>query len=75
MRAFNEETVPYWQEEFAVVNSFIREQQYNIDIEPDFLDANHNLAPNYAVDGLHLDIEGKKLMAQIINDNWSRVAQ
>ena len=74
-KAFNEDTVPNWQEEFANVNSFIREQQYYIDIEPDFLDANHDLPPHYAVDGLHLDIEGKELMAQIINANWSRETQ
>ncbi len=74
-KAFNEDTASNWQEDFAAVNSFIREQQYYIDIEPDFIDANHNLAPHWAVDGLHLDIEGKKLMAQIINANWSRVTQ
>jgi lysophospholipase L1-like esterase len=75
IRAFNEVTVPNWQEEFAAVNSFIREQQYYIDIEPDFLDADHNLPARYAVDGMHPNIEGKKLMAQIINANWARVTQ
>jgi len=74
-RAFDEDTVPNWQEEFAAVNTFIREQQYFIDIEPYFPDSNNNLPSYYATDGLHLDIEGKKLMAQIINDNWSKVTQ
>jgi len=74
-RAFNEDTVPNWQEEFAVVNDFIREQEYCIDIEPYFPDENENLPSNYAIDGIHLDIEGKKLMAQIINANWARVTQ
>ncbi|PKM77971.1 MAG: GDSL family lipase [Firmicutes bacterium HGW-Firmicutes-15] len=74
-KAFNEDTIPNWQEEFASVNSFIREQHYNIDIEPYFSDDSHNLPPQYAVDGLHLDIEGKQLMAQIINANWLRVTQ
>jgi lysophospholipase L1-like esterase len=73
-KALHEDTVPNWQEEFAAVNSFIREQQYYIDIEPDFLGPDYHLPPRWAVDGLHLDIEGKKLIAQIINANWLRVA-
>jgi lysophospholipase L1-like esterase len=74
-QAFNEETVPNWQKEFAEVNSFIRHQQYHIDLEPYFADSNHILPLHYATDGLHLDIDGKKLMAQIINANWSTVTQ
>lgn len=73
--AFGEETVPNWQKEFAVVNSFIRQQRYYIDLEPYFSDGAHDLPPQYATDGLHLDIEGKKLMAQIINANWAKVTK
>ncbi|MBP1764656.1 MAG: hypothetical protein H6Q65_1714 [Firmicutes bacterium] len=74
-RAFNEETVPDWRERFDVVNRFIRQQRYVIDLEPYFLDADRGLPDHFAVDGLHLDIEGKKLMAQIINAHWSRVTR
>ncbi len=74
-QVFNEETVSNWQREFAAVNSFIRQQRYHIDLEPYFADGNHTLPLRYATDGLHLDIEGKKLMAQIINANWSTVTQ
>ncbi|BBB92677.1 MAG TPA: GDSL-type esterase/lipase family protein [Methylomusa anaerophila] len=70
---FQEETVPDWQKEFAAVNQFIRAQQYYIELEPFFTDAGGELPDHFAIDGLHLDIEGKKLMAQIINANWSRV--
>jgi len=73
--AFGEKTVPDWQEKFAAVNSFIREQQYCIDIASAFSDADHRLPAQYSVDGMHPNIAGKKLMAQIINANWSRVTQ
>lgn len=75
MQVFNEETVPEWQKEFAAVNYFIRQQRYYIDLEPYFRDENQTLPLRYATDGLHLDIEGKKLMAQIINANWPAVTQ
>ena len=74
-QAFNEETTPDWQAQFAAVNYFIRQQRYNIDIEPYFMNADHELPIQYATDGLHLDIEGKKLMALVINANWNRVTK
>lgn len=73
--AFNESTVPDWRKEFSAVNFFIRQQRYYIDLEPYFMDSNHELSTYYATDGLHLDIEGKKLMALIINANWARVTK
>jgi len=74
-QAFNEETVPDWQEQFSAVNYFIRRQPYYIDLEPYFMGTNHELPTYYAIDGLHLDIDGKKLMGLIINANWSRVTK
>lgn len=74
-QAFAEETVPEWQKEFSSVNAFIRQQRYYIDLEPYFMDDNHELPLHYATDGLHLDIEGKKLMGLIINANWTRVTK
>jgi len=74
-QAFNEDTVPDWQQQFAEVNNFIRSQRYYIDLEPYFMDDNHELPDYYAIDGLHLDIEGKKLMGLIINTNWARVTK
>jgi len=74
-QAFSEETIPDWQKEFTTVNNFIRKQRYYIDLEPYFMNENRALPLHYATDGLHLDIEGKKLMALIINSNWDRVTQ
>lgn len=74
-RAFNEETVENWRDEFDLVNTFIRQQRYYIDLDPYFSDTNRELPDHYAIDGLHPDMDGKKLMAQIINANWSRVTR
>ncbi|HWR43833.1 GDSL-type esterase/lipase family protein [Sporomusa sp.] len=73
--AFNEETVSNWREEFDAVNNFIRQQRYFIDLEPHFVDSNRELPDHFATDGLHPDIEGKKLMGQIINAHWTRVVR
>ncbi|MDD4601819.1 hypothetical protein SDC9_27498 [bioreactor metagenome] len=74
-RAFNEETIPNWREQFDLVNNFIRLQRYYIELDPYFCDSNRELPDHYAIDGLHPDIEGKKLIAQIINANWARVTR
>ncbi len=73
--AFKEGTSPTWKEEFTKVNQFIRKQQYYIDLEPYFLDSKGELPSSYGIDGLHPDLEAKKLMAQIINSNWRKVAK
>lgn len=75
MRVFEEETIDGWQREFDTVNAFIRQQRYYIDLAPHMSDAERQLPDYYAIDGLHPDIEGKKLMAQIINANWARVTR
>ncbi|MEN6413246.1 MAG: GDSL-type esterase/lipase family protein [Veillonellales bacterium] len=74
-RAFSEETTLNWREQFDAVNVFIRQQRYYIDLDPYFCDADRELPDHYAIDGLHPDLEGKKLMAQIINVNWARVTR
>jgi len=70
---FHEETVTNWRNEFDTVNHFIRQQRYFIDLEPHLLDSSRELPDYLATDGLHPDIEGKKLIGQIINANWARV--
>lgn len=74
LRAFDEETVSNWKEQFDQVNHFIRSQRYFIDISPYMTDGNGQLPEYYGLDGLHPDRAGKKLMGQIINANWSRVS-
>lgn len=74
-KVFSEETTPNWRAEFDAVNEFIRQQRYYIDLEPYFSDADGELPDHFAIDGLHMDIEGKKRMAQIINLNWQKVTR
>ncbi len=74
-KVFNEETASNWRQEFDTVNDFIRQQRYFIDLDPHLADAGRELPDYYAIDGLHPDIEAKKLIAQIINSQWARVTR
>ena len=66
--AFHTETDSHWREKLNQINSFIRSQKYYIDLEPYFYDVyNLQLDDRLSVDGLHPDIYGKKMMAEIIN--------
>ncbi|MBP2632598.1 MAG: hypothetical protein H6Q70_3226 [Firmicutes bacterium] len=72
-KTFDTETASNWKLEMIGVNDFIRKQQYYIDLEPYFYDENGYMATYLSTDGLHPDITGKKLMAEIINANKKRV--
>lgn len=74
-KVFSEETAENWREEFDKVNDFIRQQRYHIDLDPHMADAGRELPDYYAIDGLHPDIAGKKVMAQIINAYWPSVTR
>lgn len=72
---FNEETASNWREEFDTVNNFIRKQRYHIDLDPHLEDEGRLLPARFAIDGLHPDIEGKKVIARVINAHWDRVTR
>ena len=68
--AFHSETDSKWQWKMNAVNTWIRAQKYYIDIEPYFYDSEkHILEPLLSTDGLHPDINGKRMMAEIINEH------
>lgn len=69
-RVFNQPTAPDWQRQRRLVNAFIRSQQYFIDVARGMADSEGNLPTRLAIDGLHLDIEGKQRMADVINREW-----
>ncbi len=71
-KVFDESTTPDWQEEMRLVNNFIR-QQVHIDVAHEMKYGNGTLPSQMAVDGLHLDIEGKKKIAAAVNANWDRI--
>lgn len=74
-KVFSEGTIDNWQQAFAEVNAFIRQQAYYIDIEPYLGDDQGILPVSYGVDGLHPDAPAKKIMGNVINANWKRVTR
>lgn len=75
--SFHTNTDPKWKDKLVQVNGYILTLPYHIDIEPYFYDKNGNLADIYSSDGLHPNLDGKKLMADIINQHkdlfiWSK---
>ena len=66
--ATHTETDPAWQGKLNKVNTWIRSQEFYVDMEPYFYDSQkHILNPLLSTDGLHPDIDGKRMMAEIIN--------
>ncbi|MCC5465136.1 hypothetical protein [Pelosinus baikalensis] len=57
-----------------MVNNFIR-TQVHIDVARDMEYTNGILPSKLAVDGLHLDIEGKNKIAAAVNANWARITE
>ena len=51
------------------VNTRIRAQEFYVDMEPHFYDKEKRIMdPLLSTDGLHPDINGKRMMAEIINE-------
>ena len=66
--AFHTDTDPQWKQKLKMVNEWIRQQDYCIDLEPYFYDpTGQQMDTGFAIDGLHPDIRGKMLMGEIIN--------
>ncbi len=69
-RAFDEPTVDDWQVQFLLVNNYLR-TQVHIDTAAAF-QQNTLLPTKYALDGLHEDVQGKKLIAAAVNAGWAK---
>ena len=69
---FKEPTAPDYQERFATVNAYIR-SQVHIDTAAAMECPGGILPVKYALDGLHPDVSGKKLMGEKINVEWPKV--
>ena len=68
--AFHTPTDPDWHEKMDEINGHIRGLNYFIDLEPYFYDAKKmQLDDRLSVDGLHPDIKGKMMMAELINQH------
>lgn len=71
-KAFDEPTAPDWQRQMRLVNAYIR-TQVHIDVARAMEYAGGILPTRLAIDGLHLDVEGKRIMAAAVNANWARI--
>ncbi len=71
---FQEETVEDWAQRFAAVNVYIR-TQVHIDMAAAFSCPDTVLPEIYALDGLHPDVLGKRLMGGKVNAAWGKVKQ
>ena len=65
--AFHTPTDPNWHAKLVTINEYIKRQQYHIDLEPYFYDASGQMDEKLSIDGIHPDLRGKMLMAEIIN--------
>ncbi len=70
--AFDQDTDLGWKDAVAEVNAYIY-SEVHIDITEGMADDNGELRTELAVDGLHQDPEGKKIMAQAINNAWPAI--
>lgn len=71
-KVFGESTAPEWQEQMRLVNDFIR-TQVHIDVASEMKYTDGFLPTKLAIDGLHLDIKGKKKIAAAVNASWGRI--
>ena len=70
--AFDQDTADDWRGAIAEVNDYI-DTQVHIDITPGMADSRGELKTELALDGLHLDPPGKKMMAAAINNAWASI--
>ena len=73
-KVFDQPTASGWQLQMRLVNDFIR-TQVHVDVANEMKAANGILPTRLAVDGLHVDVEGKKKIAAAINKKWTRITQ
>ena len=66
---FRNDTDPGWHKKLVTINKFLKSREFVIDIEPYFYDAEGTMDKKLCIDGIHPDIRGKMLIAEIINQN------
>ncbi len=68
---FDEPTTPDWQMRFDRVNSYIRDQAC-VDAASAFVCPDGVLPTELALDGLHPDVDGKRLIGEQVNKEWEK---
>lgn len=69
LNAFHTATDPGWHEKLQQINEYIKRQEFVIDLEPYFYDAQGTMDAGFSIDGIHPDIRGKMLMGELISKN------
>ncbi|MBR0261961.1 MAG: SGNH/GDSL hydrolase family protein [Selenomonadaceae bacterium] len=67
--AFHTPSDPNWYAKLQQINEYIKRQEFFIDIEPYFYDAQGAMDYGFSVDGIHPDIRGKMLIGELISKN------
>lgn len=57
-----------WKYEQQVLNCWIKQQQYWVDVTPPMTGTDGRLKPEMTTDGLHPDMEGKKIIGEMIGE-------
>lgn len=57
-----------WKYEQQVLNCWIKQQKYWVDVTPKMTDSNGRLRAEMTTDGLHPDYEGKKIIGEMVGD-------
>ena len=68
-RAFHTPTDENWHAKLRQINDYIKRQEFFIDLEPYFYDAQGTMDSSLSVDGIHPDIRGKMLIGELISKN------
>lgn len=55
-----------WQERQQIICSWIREQEHFIDVNQKLTDADGNLSEVLSIDGLHPDVDGKRIIGEAV---------
>ena len=69
MKAFRTPTDPDWYAKLQQINEFIKRQEFFIDLEPYFYNAQGTMNSALSIDGIHPDIRGKMIMGELISKN------
>ena len=67
--AFRTPTDPAWHAKLEQINDYIKRQEFFIDLEPYFYDAQGTMNVELSVDGIHPDLRGKMLIGELISKN------
>ena len=57
-----------WKYEQQVLNCWIKQQRFWIDVTPRMTDKNGRLKAEMTTDGLHPDLEGKKIIGEMVSE-------